>query len=184
MAEDAPSTFTARSCERRFTITQRWIRARLDRIVEHPIAPMPFVAGKRPCSLRISRSRQLRLRPIQSGTAGQRTITFRRTRSGSSVIRKTGSGENALFLYHVERDGRVWRLSQHLDVWSGRLCLRLSHLTRADYYHMEVVLISWDLPAGKLRLKARATPEDKDEKKVIRGRSATYDLRKHIVTAE
>jgi hypothetical protein len=182
VAEDAPNTFIAKAPSGRFTITQRWFRP-------------DWIATNTDCSDADCGWEAF----LQFADKAKPQATFAAHPEWYSwpadyhispdeewIIRdqKTGSGENALFLYHVERDGRVWRLSQHLDdlVWS--VLLTPLHLTRADYYHMEVVLVSWDLPAGKVHLKARATPEDKDEKKIISGRGATYDLRKHIVTPE
>jgi hypothetical protein len=182
LAEDAPSSFTEKAPSGRFSITQRWVRPE-------------WLAANTDCSdadcgWEASLQFADDLKPRATLAAQPEWYSwpadYHISPDEEWIIRdqKTGSGENALFLYHIERDGRVWRLSQHLDdlVWSALLAP--SHLTRADYYHMEVVLVSWDLAAGKVRLKARATPEDKDEKKVISGRSATYDLRKHIVTPQ
>ena len=113
----------------RFAVTQRWFRPDMDR-QRTRIAAMPIVARKRPYSSQISRSRRLRLRRIQNGMRGQRTTTFARRRVDHSRS-EDGSGENAMFLYHVARDGPDWRLSQHLDdlVWSA--LLTPLHLTRA-----------------------------------------------------
>jgi hypothetical protein len=181
-AEDAPSTFTAKAPSGGFTITQRWVRP--DWIATNTDcsdadcgweASLQFVDKSKP-KVTLAAHPEWYSWPADYHISPDEEWIIR--------DQKTGSGENALFLYHIERDGRVWRLSQHLDdlVWSALLAPL--HLTRADYYHMEVVFVSWDLPSGKVRLRARATPEDKEEKKVIRGRSATYDLRKHVVTSE
>lgn len=97
---------------------------------------------------------------------------------------KTGSGQNALFLYHVEPDGRVWRLAQHIDDLVFGAIVGPLHLTRSDYSHLEVVLVSWDLQASTIHLKASATPENHDTKKIISGRAVTYDFIHHAVHLE
>lgn len=182
LAEDAPSSFTAKAPHGRFTITQRWFRPEwLAENTECSDADCGWEASLQFADVSKPRA-TLAAQPEWYSWPADYHISP----DEQWIIRdqKTGSGENALFLYHVEGDGRVWRLSQHLDdlVWSA--LLTPLHLTRADYYHMKVRLVSWDLAAGRVRLKARATPEDRDEKKTIDGRSVTYDLRKHIVTPD
>jgi hypothetical protein len=97
---------------------------------------------------------------------------------------KTGSGENALFLYHVEPNGQLWRLAQPLDDLVFAFLLPPLHRTRADYYHMEVLVESWDVAAGKVHLRANATPNDKHEKALIRDRRVTYDFKNNVVGPE
>jgi hypothetical protein len=174
--------FDAKSPHGRFTITQRWVRP-------------DYIASNTDCTksdcgweavLEFAGKPKGRVSLAAHPEWYSWPADYRISPDEQWIIRdqKTGSGENALFLYHVEADGQVWRLSQSLDnlVWSAMLAPL--HLTRADYYHMEVVLVSWDVSAGKVHLKARATPEEKDEKKIISERAATYDLRKHVVTVE
>lgn len=93
-------------------------------------------------------------------------------------LQKTGSGENSALLYHVDSNGQVWRLEQHLD----DLALASSHLSRSDYYHISVRLASWDIPPGLLHLKISASAEDKGNPSV--DRKLVYDLRKHRMLAE
>jgi hypothetical protein len=97
-------------------------------------------------------------------------------------LQKTGSGENSAFLYHVEANGQVWRLEQHLDDLAFAVATAGSHLTRSDYYHIAVGLISWDIASGLLHLKIRASAEDKANSSI--DRKVAYDLRKHRMVAE
>jgi hypothetical protein len=97
---------------------------------------------------------------------------------------KTGSGENALFLYHLEPNGQLWRLTQHLNDLVFAFLLPPLHRTRDDYYHMEVLVDSWDVGAGKVHLKAYATPNEKDEKTLVEGRRVTYDFKNNVVGPE
>jgi hypothetical protein len=96
---------------------------------------------------------------------------------------KTGSGENALFLYRLAPNGHLWRMAQHLDDLVFAALLAPLHRTRDDYYHLEVALTSWDLAAGKVHLKAYATSNDRDETS-IDGRRVTYDLQRHVAAPE
>jgi hypothetical protein len=180
--ENAPSKFVSKSPTGRFTITQRWVRP-------------DYIASNTDCNnadcgweavLEFADKSKGHVSLAAHPEWYSWPADYHISPDEQWIIRdqKTGSGENALFLYRMEQDGRLWRLSQSLDdlVWSAMLAPL--HRTRSDYYHMQVVLMSWDLPGGKVHLKASATPEDKDGKKIISGRAASYDLRKHAVTVD
>jgi hypothetical protein len=97
-------------------------------------------------------------------------------------LQKTGSGENSAFLYHVDSNGQVWRLEQHLDDLAFAVVTARSHLSRSDYYHIGVELLSWNIAAGLLHLNISATAEDRDKPSI--DRSVVYDIRKHRMVAE
>jgi tRNA A58 N-methylase Trm61 len=92
-------------------------------------------------------------------------------------LQKTGSGENAALLYHVNPNGQVWRLEQHLDDLAFAVATSASHLSRNDYYHIAVGLVAWDIKSELLRLKITASPEDKANPAI--NRAVVYDLRKN-----
>lgn len=97
-------------------------------------------------------------------------------------LQKTGSGENSALLYHVNANGQVWRLEQRLDELAFAVATVGSHLSRSDYYHISVALVSWDIAAGLVHLKIFATPEDRANSPI--DRKVVYDLRKHRMVAE
>jgi hypothetical protein len=181
IAEDAPSTFTAKAPSSRFIITQRWFRP-------------DYVAKNTDCSdadcgWRARLEFADKSKPQATLAAEPEWYSWPADYSISPdeqwILRdqKTGSGENALFLYRVLSDGQVWRLSQHVDdlVWSA--LLGPLRRTRDDYYHLEVVLAAWDLAAGRVRLKASAVPNDRAHD-VIRGRVVFFNLNTHAATPE
>jgi hypothetical protein len=97
-------------------------------------------------------------------------------------LQKTGSGENSALLYHVEASGQVWRLEQHLDDLAFAVATAGTHLTRTDYYHIGIGLLSWDIESGRLHLKIQASAEDKANPSI--DRKIVYDLRKNRMVAE
>jgi hypothetical protein len=97
-------------------------------------------------------------------------------------LQKTGSGENSALLYHVDSNGQVWRLEQHLDDLAFAVATAQTHLNRTNYYHIEVGLTSWDIASGRVHLKIRATAEDKANPSI--DQKVVYDLRKHRMVAE
>jgi hypothetical protein len=181
IAEDAPSTFTAKAPSGRFIIIQRWFRP-------------DYVAKNTDCSdadcgWRASLEFADKAKPQATLAAEPEWYSWPADYSISPdeqwILRdqKTGSGENALFLYHVLPTGQVWRLSQHVDDIVWRALLGLLHHTRDDYYHLEVVLASWDLAAGRVHLKASAVPNDRVHE-LIRSRAVTFDLKKYVATPD
>ena len=74
-------------------------------------------------------------------------------------------------------------MAQHLDDLVFAVLLAPWHRTRDDYYHLEVAVVSWDLAASRVHLKANATPNNREHES-LRGRTVTYDLKKHVVTPE
>lgn len=181
LAGDAPSTFTTKAASGRFTITQRWVRP-------------DYVPSDKECN---------------SGECGWKAVLHFADKSKSDVTladapewyawaaeyhissdekwiireQKKGSGENSLILYRVDPDGDVWRRAELVDDAVFVAILAALHRSRADYYHLEVTLVSWDLPAGRVHLKAYATPNDRADKP-ISGRAVTYDLNKHVAAPE
>jgi hypothetical protein len=97
-------------------------------------------------------------------------------------LQKTGSGENSALLYHVDSNGQVWRLEQHLDDLAFAVATARSHLSRSDYYHIGVGLVSWDVRAGLLHLKIGATADDRANSSI--NLKVVYDLHKHKMAAE
>jgi hypothetical protein len=97
-------------------------------------------------------------------------------------LQKTGSGENSALLYHVDSNGQVWRLEQHLDDLAFAVATAGTHVTRSDYYHIGVGLVSWDVASGRLHLKIRASAEDRAKPSI--NQKVVYDLRKHQMVAE
>jgi hypothetical protein len=97
-------------------------------------------------------------------------------------FQKTGSGENSALLYHVDSNGQVWRLEQHIDDLALAVATAQTHLNRTDYYHIEAGLTSWDIASGRVHLKIRASAEDKANPSI--DQKVVYDLRKHRMVAE
>jgi hypothetical protein len=166
----------------RFTITQRWVRP-------------DFIAADTDCN--DSDCGWQAVLQFADKSKPETTLAappewyvwpadYRISPDGQWIMReqKTGSGENALFLYRVASDGQVWRMVQHLDDLVFAFLLSPLHRTRGDYYHLEVLVESWDVGAGKVHLKASATPNDKDEKALIKGRRVTYDFKNNVVGPE
>jgi hypothetical protein len=97
-------------------------------------------------------------------------------------LQKTGSGENSALLYRVDSNGQVWRLEQHLDDLAFAVATGRSHLSRSDYYHIGVGLVSGDARAGLLHLKICATANDRANPSI--DLKVVYNLRKHQMVAE
>jgi hypothetical protein len=180
-SEQGPGQYVAKSPSGRFTITQRWVKP-------------DFIATDKDCN--DSDCGWQAVLQFLEKSKGEATLAdhpewyawpaeYRISPDEQWIIReqKTGSGENALFLYRIGPDAQVWRMAQHLDDLIFATLLAPLHRTREDYYHLEVAVVSWDLAAGRVHLKAYATPNDR-EQEPLRGRAVTYDLKKHIVTPE
>jgi hypothetical protein len=69
-----------------------------------------------------------------------------------------------------------------LDDLAFALATGGSHLSRSDYYHTSVGLVSWDIASGLLHLKIRASAEDKANPSI--DRKVVYDLRKNKMVGE
>lgn len=180
-AEPAPGEFDAKSPHDRFMITQRWVRP-------------DYIAKDTDCNdadcgwsavLHFADKSKV---PVT--LAGQPEwypwpAAYRISPDEQWIIRdqKTGSGENSLFLYHLSPEGEIWRLTTPIDDVVFTALLAPSHRARKDYYHLEVVLTSWDLAAGCVHLKARATPNDKKDQ-LVEDRKIRYDLNTHTATPE
>jgi hypothetical protein len=180
-SEKAPSEFVAKSPHGRFTITQHWVRP-------------DYIASDTDCNdadcgwaavLQFADKSKAQVTLADQPEWYPWPADYRISPDEQWIIRdqKTGSGENALFLYHLMPDGQVWRLTTPIDDVVFATLFPPLHRTRKDYYHLEVVLTSWDLAAGCVHLKAYATPEDKKDQ-LIDGRKIRYDLDKHVATAE
>ena len=180
-AEHGPGHYVEKSPRGRFTITQRWVKP-------------DFIATDKDCNDSDCGWQAV----LQFADKSKQEVTlaahpewyawpaaYRISPDEQWIIReqKTGSGENALFLYRVGPDAQVWRMAQSLDDLIFATLLAPLHRTRDDYYHLEVAVVSWDLAAGRVHLKAYATPSDR-EQEPLRGRAVTYDLKKHVVTPE
>jgi hypothetical protein len=94
-------------------------------------------------------------------------------------VQKTGSGENTAFLYHVERNGRVWRMAQRLDdlafAWLAR-----EHVARERYFHTGIEFLAWDLQKQSVRFRLKGTPEEPGTQPL--DRSFIYHLDSHQLT--
>ncbi len=123
VAQDAPSTFIAKAPSGRFTITQRWLRP-------------DWIAANTDCNdadCGWEATLEFADRSMPQATLAAQPewyswpADYHISPDEHWVLRdqKTGSGENALFLYHVLPGGQVWRLSQHVDDLVGELCSRL-----------------------------------------------------------
>ena len=177
--EQGPGQYVEKSPKARFTITQRWVKP------EYIATDTDCTASD--CGWEAVLTFADKSKPEATLATEPEWYSwpadYHMSPDERWIIRdqKTGSGENALFLYHVEPNGQSWRLSQHLDdlVWYALLA-PLRH-TRDDYYHLEVVLASWDLAAGKVHLKARATSNEEDENASFHGCGVTYDFKRHTI---
>ncbi len=181
VAEDAPSTYTVKAPSGRFTITQQWWRP--DYIATNTDC------NASDCGWEATLGFADKSKPQATLAAHPEWYSwpadYRISPDEQWILRdqKTGSGENALFLYHVLPDGQVWRLSQHIDDLVWRALLAPLHRTRNDYYHLEVVFVSWDIPASTIHLKAFATSNERDEKTSFDGHSIiSYDFKHYTVT--
>ena len=179
--EEAPSEFLTKFPTGRFTITQRWVRP-------------DYIASNTDCNdsdcgweavMRFADTSKAEATLAGHPEWYSWPAAYHISPDKHWIIRdqKTGSGENALFLYRITPDGQVWRLAEPIDDAVFAPLLTPLHRTREDYYHLEVVLVSWDLASGRARLKAYATPNNRDHK-LIRGRAVTYDLNNRLVTPE
>jgi hypothetical protein len=179
-AEDAPSTYTAKAPSGRFGITQHWVRP--DYIATNTDC------NASDCGWEATLEFADKSKPQATLAAHPEWYSwpadYRISPDEQWILRdqKTGSGENAVFLYHVLPDGQVWRLAQHIDDLVWRALLAPLHRTRNDYYHLEVVLVSWDLAASKIHLKAFATSNERDEKTSFDGHGVSYDFKHFTVT--
>jgi hypothetical protein len=166
----------------RFTITQRWVKP-------------DFLASNTDCNnsdcgwqavLQFSDKSKPEAALAAAPEWYEWPADYRVSPDEQWIIReqKTGSGENALFLYRIQSNGQLWRLTQHLDDLVFAFLLPPLHRTRSDYYHMEVLVESWDIGAGRLLLRANATPNDKNEKALIKDRRVIYDFMNNVVSSE
>jgi hypothetical protein len=92
---------------------------------------------------------------------------------------KTGSGESIAFVYHVESQGRVWRMEQRLDELAFAFLSR-QHVARQSYYHVGVEFVAWDLPHHVLRFRISGTAEQQGQSHL--DRSLAYHLDSHAIT--
>ena len=92
---------------------------------------------------------------------------------------KTGSGESIAFLYHVEPQGRVWRMEQRLDDLAFAFLSR-EHVVRKTYYHVGAEFIAWDLPHHVLRFRISGTAQQQGQSHL--DRSLAYHLDSHAIT--
>jgi len=179
--EPAPGEFDAKSPHDRFTITQHWVRP-------------DYIASNTDCNdadcgwsavLQFADKSKTQVVLADQPEWYPWPATYRISPDEQWIIRdqKTGSGENSLFLYHLTRDGQIWRLTTPIDDVVFATLLAPLHRTRKDYYHLEVVLASWDLAAGYVHLKAYATPNDKKDQ-LIEGRKIRYNLNVYVATPE
>jgi hypothetical protein len=179
--EKAPSEFVEKSPTGRFTITQRWVKP--DYIVSDTDCNDSDCGWQTVLDFADKSKRDVQLAAYPEWYVWP--ADYRISPDEQWVIRdqKTGSGENALFLYRITPDGQVWRLAEPIDDVVFAALLAPIHRTRADYYHLQVALGSWDLTAGRVHLKAYATPNNR-EHELIRARAVIYDLNKHVATPE
>ncbi len=179
--DKAPSEFVEKSPSERFTVTQRWVKP-------------DYIASDTDCNDSDCGWQSV----LEFADKSKRHVSlaahpewyvwpadYRISPDEQWIIRdqKTGSGENALFLYRITPDGQVWRLAETVDDVVFTALLAPLHRTRGDYHHLQVVLVSWDLAADRVHLKASATPNDRDHG-AIRGRAVTYDLKKHVAVPQ
>jgi hypothetical protein len=180
-SEPAPGEFDAKSPHGRFTITQKWVRPDYfasDNDCNEAdcgwAAVLHFVDKSKP-QVSLADQPEWYSWPADYHISADEQWIIR--------DQKTGSGENALFLYHLTREGQIWRLTTPIDDAVFATLLTPLHRTRKDYYHLEVVLTSWDLAAACLHLKAYATPNDRKDQ-LIEGKKIRYDLNTHVPTPE
>jgi hypothetical protein len=180
-SEQGPAQYVEKSPSGRFTITQRWVKP-------------DYLATDADCTesdcgweavLQFADKSKAEVTLAAQPEWYSWPADYRISRDERWIIReqKTGSGENALFLYRLAPNGQLWRMAQHLDDLVFATLLAPLHRTRDDYYHLEVHLTSWDFAAGKVHLKAYATSNDRDETS-IDGRRVMYDLRRQVVAPE
>ena len=180
-AEKAPSELVEKSPKGRFTVTQRWIKP--DYIASNTDCNDPDCGWQAVLEFAYKSRRPLFLAAHPEWYSWP--ADYRISPDEQWIIRdqKTGSGENALFLYRIAPEGQVWRSAVPIDDVVFAALLAPLRRTRDDYYHLQVRVVSWDLAAGRVHLKAYATPNDR-EHEVIRDRAVLYDLEKHLATPE
>lgn len=180
-SEQGPGHYVEKSPSGRFTITQRWVKP-------------DYIASNTDCNesdcgwQAVLTFADKSKRDVQLAAPPEWYVWpagYRISPDEQWMIRdqKTGSGENAFFLYRITPDGQVWRLAEPIDDAVFAALLAPLHHTRDDYYHLQVALVSWDVAAGRVRLKAYPTPNDR-EHELIDGRAVMYDLNKHVATVK
>jgi hypothetical protein len=179
--EDAPGEYTFKSPSGRFTIVERWIRP--EYIAENRDCTPGECGWKAVVQFADKSKHEVILADEPEWYAWP--ADYRISSDEKWIIRdqKTGSGENSFFLYRVAPEGDIWRRVESVDDAVFAALFMPLHRTRRDYYHLAITLVSWDLAAGRLHLKASATPNDRKDE-IISGRAVTYDLNKHVATPE
>lgn len=66
-------------------------------------------------------------------------------------IQKTGSGDNNGFLYLIEPNHRVWRMTETLCPLAFEFLGRVAKFSESDLYHTGIAFDAWDTKAGLLR---------------------------------
>jgi hypothetical protein len=93
-------------------------------------------------------------------------------------IQKTGSGDNTAFLFHVEPNGRVWRMEEPVYDLAYSYITQHSRANKTAMYHTGLEFGSWDLKAGFLRFSFNGTFDGGGGIK----RKLAYDLKQHLIT--
>jgi hypothetical protein len=96
-------------------------------------------------------------------------------------IQKSGSGDNISFLFHVDSEGRFWRMEPGLMELAWGFIERTQSLHRSDLYHTGIDFRSWDLRAHVLHFTFHGTYDRRQAGLEV---PLTYDLQKHVIARD
>jgi hypothetical protein len=179
--EQGPGEYIEKSPRGRFTITQRWVKP--DYIATDADCDDSDCGWQAVLKFADNSKQEVTLAAHPEWYAWPAVYSISPDEQWIIRQQKTGSGESALFLYRIGPNAQVWRMAQPLDDLIFATLLAPKHRTRDDYYHLEVIVVSWALSTGRVHLRAYATPNDRDQE-ALRGRAVTFDLKKHTVRPE
>jgi hypothetical protein len=96
-------------------------------------------------------------------------------------IQKSGSGDNISFLFHIDSEGRFWRMEPGLMELAWAFIEHTQSLHQSDLYHTGIDFRRWDLRAHLLHFTFHGTYDTRHEALEV---PLTYDLQKHVVARD
>jgi hypothetical protein len=91
------------------------------------------------------------------------------------------SGYYPAVLYHIERNGRIWRMEDPLSAATFKYLEQSEGLSTAHLGRARFDFVGWNFPPGLLRFRIRASSAQYGQG--IIERSLNYDLQKHTFHA-
>lgn len=92
-------------------------------------------------------------------------------------VQKSGSGDNISYLYHVDKEGRLWRMETRFGDLAFEFLRRTKGVDISDLYHTGIEFEAWDTKEGLLRFTIHGTFE-KQRGQGVR-EQMVYDLQNH-----